>query len=99
MEFKIKGDKSVNIDIKLLTQIINSWDPVGLLAGGSPKNEYSIEIKEIVNKSTSCRNEVELGKLIYMIFADKMGVKLNHLTCLKQAFRIIEQSRNNNEFL
>ncbi|TMV44681.1 DUF1871 family protein [Paenibacillus mesophilus] len=101
MEFKtkIKGDKPVNIDIKFLTQVINSWDPVSLLVGGAPEDEYSIEIKEIVQKSSSCRTETDLAKLIYTVFADKMGVKLNQLTCLKQAFKISELTTNNNDTL
>lgn len=43
ISLRYKGDKLVNIDVKVLTEIINSWDPVGLLAGGAPEDEYSIE--------------------------------------------------------
>lgn len=39
--------------MEFLTQVINDWDPVGLLAGGAPENEYSIEIREIVRNRFS----------------------------------------------
>ncbi|MBA2944227.1 hypothetical protein HZF08_38785 [Paenibacillus sp. CGMCC 1.16610] len=83
----------MNINIEALTQVINDWDPVGLLAGGAPENEYSIEVREIAQKSTSCKSETDLAIFIYRVFNDKMGVKLNQLVCLKQAFKIIEYGK------
>ncbi|OMF37558.1 hypothetical protein BK133_05775 [Paenibacillus sp. FSL H8-0548] len=84
----------MKISTKLLTEVINNWDPIGLLAGGAPQNEYDIEISQIVQKSITCTNEIELAKLIYRVFNDMMGVKLDHLSCLNQAFTVTE--RNNN---
>ncbi|MFB7816629.1 DUF1871 family protein [Paenibacillus chitinolyticus] len=81
----------MNIDVKVLTEIINSWDPVGLLAGGAPEDEYSIEIKEIVTRCTFSTCETDLAKHIYTVFNDKMGVKLDLLACLNQAFKLTEQ--------
>jgi hypothetical protein len=86
--------KNVNISTKLLTEVINNWDPVGLLAGGAPQDEYNIEINEIAQKSIACTNEMELAKLIYNVFNDRMGVKLYHLICLNQAFKIFERDDN-----
>ncbi|NOU92565.1 hypothetical protein GC093_04875 [Paenibacillus sp. LMG 31456] len=80
----------MNIDIKLLTQVINKWDPIGLLAGGAPEDEYSIEIREIAQKSSLCNSETDLAILIFKVFNDKMGVKLNQLACLNQAFKLNE---------
>lgn len=81
----------MKIEIEFLTQVINDWDPVGLLAGGAPENEYSIEIREIIQKSATYKSETDLAILIYRVFNDKMGVKLNQLACLKQAFKITEE--------
>ncbi|MVO98142.1 hypothetical protein [Paenibacillus lutrae] len=83
----------MNIDVKVLTEIINSWDPVGLLAGGAPEDEYSIEIREIVAGGTFYTRETDLARLIYTVFNDKMGVKLNLLACLNQAFKLTEQMK------
>ncbi|MGO4548429.1 hypothetical protein AB4Z29_26930 [Paenibacillus sp. 2TAB23] len=83
----------MNINIEFLTQVINNWDPVGLLAGGAPENEYSVEVIEIAQKSSSCKSETDLAILIYGVFNDKLEVKLNQLDCLKQAFKIIEYGR------
>lgn len=80
----------MNVDIEFLTKVINEWDPVGLLAGGAPVNEYSIEVKEIAQKSSSCKSETDLAMLIYRVYNNKMGVNLNQLVCLKQAFKITE---------
>jgi hypothetical protein len=83
----------VNIDIEFLSQVINAWDPISLLAGGAPDNEYSIEVRDIFQKSSSCKSETDLAILIYTVFNDKMGVKLNHHACLKQAFNITEYGK------
>ncbi|GGA18052.1 hypothetical protein GCM10008018_72610 [Paenibacillus marchantiophytorum] len=83
----------MNLEIEYLTQVINSWDPVGLLAGGAPDNEYDIEIREIAQKSLSCNSEVDLATLIWEVFKDRMGIKLNKLACLKQAFEITKNEK------
>ncbi|NOV00571.1 hypothetical protein [Paenibacillus planticolens] len=80
----------MNLDIEFLTQVINDWDPVVLLAGGAPEDEYSIEVKEIFRKSSACKSQTDLALLIYRVFNDKMRVKLNQLDCLKQAFKLTE---------
>lgn len=87
----------MNIDIEFLAQVINDWDPVGLLAGSAPENEYSIEVREIAQKSSTCKSETDLAMLIYRVFDDKVGVKLNQLTCLKQAFNITANGNNSNK--
>jgi hypothetical protein len=79
---------------ELLTEVINNWDPIGLLAGGAPQNEYDIEINEIAQGSITCVNEIELAKIIYEVFNVMIGVKLNHLSCLNQAFKITERINN-----
>ena len=81
----------MNIDVKVLTKVINNWDPIALLEGGAPVDEYSIEIREIAEQCSLCKSETDLAKLIYTVFNDKMGVKLNHLACLNQPFKITEQ--------
>ncbi|OUS70431.1 hypothetical protein B1748_28475 [Paenibacillus sp. MY03] len=82
----------MNISIAHLTRIINDWDPVGLLAGGAPEDEYSSEIRVIKQQAANCTSEIELAKLIQHVFYDWMSVKLSPLSCLKQAFIIAETS-------
>ncbi|BBI33953.1 DUF1871 family protein [Cohnella abietis] len=82
----------MNTTNQIVTRVINDWDPIGLLAGGAPENEYDIEINEIVEKCIMCENETDLARQIYKVFYEKMGIKLNQLTCLKHAFNIIEQT-------
>ncbi|MGN7358116.1 hypothetical protein ACTHPF_15205 [Paenibacillus sp. SAF-054] len=79
----------------IVAVIINGWDPVGLLAGGAPSNEYDIEIKEISKRINLTTTEIELAKIIYDTFKNKMGIELNHLNCLKYAFRTIQDLKHN----
>ncbi|CAG7609895.1 hypothetical protein PAESOLCIP111_01217 [Paenibacillus solanacearum] len=83
----------MEMDDVILTKAINSWDPVGLLAGGAPDDEYRPEILEIRLEASACKTEADLAMMIYKVFSNKMDVKLNHLTCLKQAFIITEQMK------
>lgn len=85
----------MEISKELLTEVINNWDPVGLLAGGAPQNEYDIEINVITQKCIAFTNEIELAKLIYEVFNDMIGVKLDHLSCLKHAFKITDHISTN----
>ncbi|WP_342554866.1 hypothetical protein [Paenibacillus sp. FSL R7-0652] len=80
-----------------IAEVINHWDPLALLAGGAPRNEYDLEIKEISKQVTSDINESELARVIYSVFKDKTGVELNPLSCLKHAFQMLEGNCRNSE--
>jgi hypothetical protein len=83
----------MKLDIEILTKIINIWDPIGLLASGAPENEYSIEIKQIMDLSIQCKTEIDLARIIRQVFQTSMGLKINSLACLQQAFVISTQAR------
>jgi hypothetical protein len=71
---------------------ITEWDPVRLLEGGAPSNEYDIEIKVIVANFRNTMNETELGDFIYDVFYSKMGIHLNHDRCVRCASEILRES-------
>ncbi|MBH5319641.1 hypothetical protein I6N90_17735 [Paenibacillus sp. GSMTC-2017] len=75
-------------ELETISKYINEWDPIGLLAGGAPPNEYSIEIRELAAMNISLLDEVELAKLIQDVFLDFMGIKLRTLNCLDCAMKI-----------
>ena len=57
-----------------LTQIINDWDPIGLIAF-SPQDEYLNEIKMIEKILTTCdKNDTNfLANEIFKIFTNSFG--------------------------
>ncbi len=57
-----------------LTQIINEWDPIGIISF-TPENEYQFEIKKIEDVLLTCnKNDVEfLAKEIKKIFTESFG--------------------------
>lgn len=76
---------------KIVSRIINEWDPIGLLAGGAPSNEYDIEIKDICKKITMTSTDTELSMIIFESFKNKMNISLNQLSCLEYSFKIMEE--------
>jgi hypothetical protein len=76
---------------ELLTRIINEWDPLALLAGGAPSNEYDIEVKVISKQVNLASNETQIAQIIYTTFRDKTGIELNLLSCLKCAFQMVQE--------
>ena len=41
----------------IVERIINEWDPLGLLKGGAPEDEYNIEIQGIVAGLRKCKTK------------------------------------------
>ena len=60
--------------IEKVTQVINEWDPLGLFPY-APKDEYDLEIKELVKFLENCENcSVDyLGNIIYKLFSSTLG--------------------------
>ena len=59
---------------KEINKIINNWDPVGL-ANLVSKNEYDIEVNEILEYISNCKNisKTDLAKNIKEIFLKWFG--------------------------
>ena len=51
-----------------IKEVIDLYDPIGLLKMGAPQDEYNPEIKEVAEKIANCRNVEEIQKLIYETF-------------------------------
>ncbi|MDP9701558.1 hypothetical protein [Paenibacillus sp. FSL R7-0272] len=82
---------------EILTRIINAWDPLALLAGGAPSNEYDIEIKVICKQVNAATNETQIAQIIYTTFREKTGIELNLLSCLKCAFKVVQEIKGNQQ--
>lgn len=53
---------------KIVKEAVDKYDPIGLLKMGCPRDEYNIEIKDIVANISKCENVKELQKLVYKTF-------------------------------
>ncbi|KIO63392.1 hypothetical protein B4064_3222 [Caldibacillus thermoamylovorans] len=52
----------------IVTKHINNWDPIYLLAGGAPDDEYEDEIEQIVEAVLKSKDEIEIAEAIRSIF-------------------------------
>jgi hypothetical protein len=53
-----------------IAEIINSIDPVGLIAGGAPEDEYKAEISKILAVIQGDTDKKSIQKKIYQIFSE-----------------------------
>lgn len=61
---------------KLLSKIINSVDPIGLIGGGSPDDEYSDEIAKILSVIKNGNDIKDITDKIYEIFSTSFGSEM-----------------------
>lgn len=60
-------------------KLVNDLDPMGLIKGGAPDNEYDAEINALVRRTSNVTHENEIEKILEDIFRkDKFGVEINH---------------------
>lgn len=59
---------------KVVEEIVNEWDPFGLLAVGCPDDEYKFEIQRIVSATLRVNNAEELAvkmnEILYKSFEE-----------------------------
>ena len=60
------------MDIKYITNVINAWDPIDLLAF-APKDEYEYEIMLIAKLLKKTNDVEEVAKGIQRIFSERFG--------------------------
>lgn len=67
-----------NSNYKLLKEIVNKHDPLGLIDSDTPESfsEYDPELKEIFTKDISSLDASELGEIIYKVFVDFFNEEL-----------------------
>lgn len=87
---------------QIITEIINQWDPIGLLALCCPSDEYVDEIAEIIAFcDTHVLDEQQLGAAIYEIFCRRFGkdVFLKSLAeCVRIAGHICMKKKSDTEY-
>ncbi len=50
--------------------VVNAMDPIGLIKGGAPEDEYDLEINKIIELIEQGSAEHELADRIYQIFVN-----------------------------
>jgi len=52
----------------ILKEIIDEWDPIGLLETHSPLDEYDGETQKILSQISDDMNEFDIATIIYNVF-------------------------------
>jgi hypothetical protein len=99
-EDKIRRMK-LDIDYDNLTELVNDWDPVGLIACGAPIDEYSFLTGQILSALYKGADVNELTTLVENEVADHFGYFLKSIEAKNECARIVnwykEQSCNVNK--
>jgi hypothetical protein len=56
-----------------IKQIIDTWDPIGLLAMDCPEDEYEPEIKELFARLNTSLSADKTAKIVYDVFIEMFG--------------------------
>lgn len=77
--------------LQVVTKQINHWDPMSLLAGGAPDDEYEGEIDQIVDAVLVNKDEIVTAQAIKDIFDDSFGRSFPFDSCLAVAKSIWQE--------
>jgi hypothetical protein len=59
----------MNKTVKLVSEIINAWDPYSLLAGGAPADEFKSQITQIASRTHEIHTVADTARLISDVFS------------------------------
>lgn len=78
----------------LVREMINAWDPTGLIGGGAPADEWEDEVARLVAMVPQIRSEADAAAAVSSIFTASLapervsdaecaqiGAQLHHLLC------------------
>ena len=71
--------------------IINKYDPIGLLKMSSPVNEYDPECEMIVPKLIKANNIDEVHDMVYNTFVDMFNSPEDDITGPKEDYRKLSE--------
>ncbi|WP_316571766.1 DUF1871 family protein [Neobacillus sp. YIM B06451] len=75
----------------LVKEVIDEWDPIGLLGMGCPDDEYDPEINDIVKRLSNITSVDELAQEIQEVFLKWFGENLSTGECFLAAQKILER--------
>ena len=75
-----------------IMEVVVKADPIGLLAGGAPNDEYDSEINRIIVGIKDISDEKSVLEVIYKVFVDSFGesagIVENYKELAKEVFTI-----------
>lgn len=74
--------------------VIDNWDPIGLLEGEAPPDEYDIESRAIFEEAKGITSPEDLAKIIQRVFTRFFGESLSpsYESCLLASQKILQSS-------
>ena len=72
----------------LVKEVVDEWDPIGLLGMGCPDDEYDPEIKDIVQLLSNIKTVDELTRVIQKVFIKWFEEDLTIEKCYPVALEI-----------
>ncbi|MNC27505.1 hypothetical protein D3C76_164020 [compost metagenome] len=57
--------------------LVNAWDPIGLIGGGAPPDEYDCITVQLLELLDQGKNEAEIYEFIILELYDHFGMGLN----------------------
>lgn len=76
-EKQLKGQ--LKQDFKELTLIVNEWDPMSLISGGAPDDEYESLTISLLSQLYQEKNSLELGEFIVGELKEEFELDINNL--------------------
>ena len=55
--------------VELVRRVVREWDPLGLLAGGAPEDEWDGEVKALVKQVPRIRSEKDAAHAVSRVFS------------------------------
>ena len=86
--------KQFREDLDFLKNIIVKNDPVGLIDGGAPRDEYDRYIISILSFIESKKNKIDLGEYIYQVFEKAFGDMVDKKVCFKVAKLFLDRNKH-----
>lgn len=83
-------------NLTIIKHKIDEWDPMDLLGGGAPDDEYTTEIHKIVEKFNQAENIEQLGLHIQHTFVSMFyedDVIFSEQKCIEIARKITEEMK------
>jgi hypothetical protein len=59
--------------VAICRNAIAQWDPLALLSGGAPADEYDLEVSSLVPKLRDARTASDVARVISKVFGDGFG--------------------------
>ena len=54
--------------LEVVTRVVHSWDPYGLLAGGCPADEFDSEIRAVCRQTSRIRSAIDAAHVLSRVF-------------------------------